>query len=206
VSDAATTADVPAGATGGSLTDWLFRFRELGIVAALVLLFGVTAAFQPGFLAIDSLRDLILNASIFVVLAVGQTLVILTRNIDLSVGSILALSAFMAGDLFLNNPGIPVPLVFVLGMTLGAVAGGINAFLTTFGRVPALVVTLGTLYVFRGIAFLWTDGRQINAEDLPNSFLDLGTANVLGFPLLGLIAIVVTVVVGLFLRDFRYGR
>jgi rhamnose transport system permease protein len=68
------------------------------------------------------------------------------------------------------------------------------------------VVTLGTLYAFRGVAFLWTNGRQVNAETLPDAFLNLGTGSILGIPTLALIALVVVVVVGQALRDFRAGR
>ena len=149
------------------LTEWVLRVRELGIVVALALLIAVTAILEPRFVEADSLRNLALNASIFAILAAGQTLVLVTRNVDLSVGSVLGLSAYLAGDLLSSHPGIPLPLVFVLGMALGAACGLLNGVLVTWGQVPALVVTLGTLYVFRGLAFLWTDGRQVNAETLP---------------------------------------
>ena len=102
------------------LTEFIFRIRELGIVIALVLLILVTGILEPRFLEADSLRNLALNASIFAILAAGQTLVIVTRNVDLSVGSVLGLSAFMAGDVLSSHPGLPWPLVFVLGMALGA--------------------------------------------------------------------------------------
>src|SRR4029078_8393230 len=99
-----------------------------------------------------------------------------------------------------------IPVVIVLGMLLGAACGALNGILVIFGRVPALVVTLGTLYAFRGVAFLWTNGRQVNAETLPDAFLNLGTGSILGVPTLALIALVVVVVVGQALRDFRAGR
>jgi rhamnose transport system permease protein len=194
------------GARARRLTEWVFRVRELGIIAVLALLIGVTGILEPRFLDAGSLRNLALNASIFAILAVGQTLVIITRNVDLSVGSVLGLTAFMAGDLLSKNPGLPLPLVFVLGMALGGACGLLNGVLTTWGRVPALVVTLGTLYAFRGLAFLWTDGRQVNAETLPDAFLNLGTDSVLGIPYLVLIALVVVLVVGQWLRDYRAGR
>jgi len=194
------------GAGARRLTEWVFRVRELGIVIALVLLIAVTAILEPRFIDANSLRNLALNASIFAILAVGQTLVIVTRNVDLSVGSVLGLSAFLAGDLLSSNPGLALPIVFVLGIALGAACGLLNGILVTWGRVPALVVTLGTLYAFRGIAFLWTDGRQVNAETLPDAFLNLGTDSVLGVPFLVLIALVVVVAVGQWLRDYRAGR
>jgi rhamnose transport system permease protein len=188
------------------LTEWVFRVRELGIVVALVLLIAVTAILEPRFVEADSLRNLALNASIFVILAAGQTLVLITRNVDLSVGSVLCLSAYLAGDLLSQHGGLPLVLVFVLGILLGAACGLLNGVLVTWGQVPALVVTLGTLYVFRGIAFLWTDGRQVNAETLPDPFLDLGSDSVAGVPILVLFALVVVVLVGQWLRDYRAGR
>jgi rhamnose transport system permease protein len=199
-------APAESGARARRLTEWVFRVRELGIVVALALLIAVTAILEPRFIESASLRNLALNAAIFAILATGQTLVIVTRNVDLSVGSVLCLSAFLAGDLLSGHPGMPLALVFVLGIGLGAACGLLNGVLVTWGQVPALVVTLGTLYVFRGLAFLWTDGRQVNAETLPDAFLNLGTDSLLGVPILVLIALVVVLVVGQWLRDFRAGR
>ena len=101
------SADAPQAVAGGEarrLTDWVFRVRELGIVGAFVLLMLVTGILEPRFLDADSLRNLALNAAIFAILAAGQTLVIITRNVDLSVGSVLGLAAFMAGDLLSAHP------------------------------------------------------------------------------------------------------
>jgi rhamnose transport system permease protein len=203
---AAPAAAEVSGERARRVVDWVFRVRELGIVVALAALIAVTAILEPRFVEADSLRNLALNASIFAILAAGQTLVIVTRNVDLSVGSVLGLSAFMAGDLLSSNQSLPIPVVIALGMALGAACGALNGVLVTFGKVPALVVTLGTLYAFRGLAFLWTDGRQVNAETLPDSFLNLGTGSVLGMPTLALIALVVVLLVGQALRDVRPGR
>jgi rhamnose transport system permease protein len=201
-------ASAPAveGARARRLTERVFRVRELGIVVVLVALIAVTGILEPRFLETASLRNLALNAAIFAILAAGQTLVLITRNVDLSVGSVLGLSAYFAGDLLSNHQGLPLPLVFVAGIALGAVCGLFNGVLVTFGRVPALVVTLGTLYIFRGVAFLWTNGTQVNAETLPDAFLNLGTDSVAGVPILVIIALVVLLVVGQWLRDYRAGR
>ena len=201
-------APTPAseGARARRITEWVFRVRELGIIVAFLALVAVTGILEPRFLDAGSLRNLALNASIFAILAVGQTLVLVTRNVDLSVGSVLGLSAYLAGDLLSNHQGLPIPVVFVLGMALGAACGLFNGILVTWGQVPALVVTLGTLYMFRGLAFLWTNGTQVNAETLPDAFLNLGTDSVLGVPFLVLIALVVMLAVGQWLRDYRAGR
>ena len=194
------------GARASGLAERVLRIRELGIVAALALLIGVTAILEPRFIETASLRNLALNASILAILAVGQTLVIVTRNVDLSTGSVLGLSAFLAGDLLQGHPGMDLPLVFLAGIALGAACGLFNGILVTWGQVPALVVTLGTLYAFRGLAFLWTEGRQVNAETLPDPFLNLGSDSIAGVPILVLIAVVIVLVVGQWLRDYRPGR
>jgi rhamnose transport system permease protein len=199
-------AAAPERVNARRLTEVVFRVRELGIVVALVLLIAVTAILEPRFVEADSLRNLALNASIFVILAAGQTLVLITRNVDLSVGSVLCLSAYLAGDLLSKHGGMSLILVFVLGMLLGAACGLLNGVLVTWGQVPALVVTLGTLYIFRGVAFLWTDGRQVNAETLPDAFLNLGADSIAGIPILVVFAVVVVVLVGQWLRDYRAGR
>ena len=194
------------GTRSVGLAERVLRIRELGIVAALALLIAVTAILEPRFIETASLRNLALNASILAILAVGQTLVIVTRNVDLSTGSVLGLSAFLAGDLLQKHPGMALPLVFLLGIALGAACGLFNGILVTWGQVPALVVTLGTLYAFRGLAFLWTDGRQVNAETLPDAFLNLGSDSIAGVPILVLIALVIVLAVGQWLRDYRPGR
>jgi rhamnose transport system permease protein len=184
----------------------LLRARELGIVLALVALVAVTAASNPRFLSVQSIRDLALNAAILVVLAVGQAVVVITRNIDLSVGSVLGLSAYAVGSLLQAVPGTPVVLALLVGLAFGAACGLVNGTLVRFGNVPALVVTLGTLYVFRGIAYFWAGGQQINADEMPGAFLGFGTATILGIPWLILIAVAVVLGAGFVLTSYRTGR
>jgi rhamnose transport system permease protein len=194
----------PAART--SAIERVLRARSLGILLALVVLVVVTASSNSRFVGSQSLRDIALSTAVLAVLVVGQTVVIVTRSIDLSVGSVLGLSAYAAGTLLHAHPGTPVVGAVLLGMSLGAVCGLLNAVLVRFGRVPALVVTLGTLYIYRGIAFFWAGGQQINADQMPASFLSFGTATVLGVPQLVLIALVVMAVVGVVMARYRSGR
>lgn len=180
--------------------------REFGIVVALALLVLVTVVDNPAFLSPQSLRDLVLGAAVLVVLAVGQTVVVVSRNIDLSVGSVLGLAAFATGELLSSAPGTPIALVVLLGVGVGALCGAVNGALVAVARVPALVITLGTLYVFRGLDHSWAKGRQVNASDLPRDFLRLGTSTVLGVPVPALVAVAVVLVVGFALRSYRSGR
>ncbi|PPK98006.1 rhamnose transport system permease protein [Kineococcus xinjiangensis] len=189
-----------------SAVERVLKARSLGIVLALVVLVAVTAAANPLFVSGQSLRDIALSTAILAILAVGQTIVIITRSIDLSVGSVLGLSAYAAGSLLQAAPGTPIVVAIGLAMLVGAACGLVNAVLVRFGGVPALVVTLGTLYIYRGIAFFWAGGQQINADEMPGNYLGFGTATVLGVPVLVLIAAVVLVVAGIVLGRYRAGR
>lgn len=182
------------------------QVRELGVLLAVAVLIVATWLYNPGFLSAQGVRDLFLGATVLSVLAVGQALVLITKNVDLSVGSVMGLAAFGTGVLFVTFPGLPVPVVVVCGIAIGAVCGLLNGVLVTSVQVPSLVVTLGTLYAYRGLNHWWADGGQINAHDMPGSFLALGRISVLGVPLPAAVAIVTVVAIGLYLSHYRSGR
>jgi rhamnose transport system permease protein len=188
-----------------SLTDTVFRAREISIAGCLVLLILGTWLANHRFLSDQGIKDLLLNSSILVLLAVGQSVVVLTRNIDLSVGSVVGLSAFACGK-FVSGSDRNVVLALLLGLALGALCGLVSGSLVSFGRVPALVVTLGMLYIIQGIDYWWAHGEQINAANVPSSVLTLGSGSVLGIPYLPLIAAVVLAAVAYYLRSYRSGR
>ncbi|WP_448002796.1 ABC transporter permease [Agromyces bauzanensis] len=185
----------------------VFKARETAIVIALVAVILVATISNPSFLfSSDGFRDLLLTPSLLMLVAVGQAIVIITRNVDLSVGSILGLTAYLTGRLFIDVPGIPVVVVFLAGIVFGALLGLINGALVALAKVPALVITLGTLYIYRGINVAWAGSDRINASDLPADFRGLGTGQLLGIPILTIIAAVVLVVAAWYLRNLRSGR
>jgi rhamnose transport system permease protein len=112
----------------------------------------------------------------------------------------------MTGTLFVGRPGLPVVVAVVAGVLVGIVCGAVNGAVTAVGKVPSLVVTLGTLYVFRGVDYAWAGGRQINAADLPDSLLTLGSGRLLGVPYLVAITVVLVAVAAFALRSYRSGR
>jgi len=201
-----TTAAPPAARARSArdLADLVFRARELSLVAALAVLVVITAGVNPGFLSGQGIEDILLNTAILALLAVGQSLVVITRNLDLSVGSVVGLVAFVTGDLLASDLGV-VPGVLA-GVAIGALCGLLNGLLVSFCRVPALVVTLGTLYVIQGVCHYLAHGRQINAVDLPAGLLALGNGAVFGVPYLPLITLVVMLAVGYYLRAYPSGR
>ena len=184
----------------------LLRQREVPVTLALIALVTFTYIANPLFLSPQGLKDLLLNSTIVIILAVGQTLVIVTRNVDLSVGSILGIVAFATGTLFATVPGIPIVAVFLIGMLLGGLLGAINGLLVTVAKVPSLVITLGTLYIYRGLNNAWAGGTQYFAGDRPDAFGSLSVDTILGFPLITLIAIVVVIIVAVYLAGTRPGR
>jgi rhamnose transport system permease protein len=195
-----------ARARADQIVSTLGRIRELGLVFALLIIVIVVGLQQPRFLSPNNIRQILEAVSILAVLAVGQTMVVLTRNVDLSVASIVGLVAFVAGDLFKRNPGISVPLVVTLVLLLGLGLGAINGLLVTFGQVPAIVATLGTLYVYRGIDYLIASGRQITVSDVPTAYRDIANAEPFGIPLPIIITAVVVLAGTYLLRYTRFGR
>lgn len=202
----ATVESLPSAGFGTRI--WgVLRSRETGIFLALALVIVITTVRNPSFLfSADGWRDLLLTPAIVAVVAIGQAVVIISRNVDLSVGSMVGLSAYLVGSLFVAFPGFPVPLMFVVGIAFGALLGLINGALVAFGKVPAMVITLGTLYAYRGINVAWTGSNRINASDMPDDFLALGTQQILSIPVLTIIALVILAAVAWYMANNRGGR
>ena len=197
----------PGSSGAAKLVRKIATAREAGIAVALVLIIVAATAANPTFLfSSDGFRDLLLTPSLLLLVAVGQAIVILTRNIDLSVGSIVGLTAYLTGQLFIGIEGIPIIVVFFAGVLLGGLLGAINGLLVAWAKVPALVITLGTMYIYRGINVAWAGSNLVNASDMPRDFRGLGTDRLLGVPMLTFIAVVVRVGAAWYLRNIRGGR
>lgn len=184
----------------------VLAMREFPVAFALILLVFATWMANPRFLAPQGTKDLLLNATIMMIMAAGQSLIIITKSVDLSVGSTLGLTAFLTGTLFASSPSMPIAVVFVAGIAFGALLGSVNGLLVTTAKVPAMVITLGTLYVFRGINNWWAGSTQYFAGDRPAAFGNLSVTTLLGIPLITILAIAVIVAVSLFQRYSRAGR
>jgi rhamnose transport system permease protein len=147
-----------------------------------------------------------LNISILSIVALGQTIVILTRGIDLSVSSTIGLVAMMVSFVVKQNQDFPILLAVLLGMALGAVLGIFNGLIITYGKVPPIIATLGTLSVYRGLVFYYSQGTWVNSYELPGGFKLLSKGTPLGSPNMVIIAILVAVIVFYFLNYTRTGR
>jgi rhamnose transport system permease protein len=150
-------------------------YRREGSIATAIVALGLLLAFAaPGFFARDNLSDLFLANLPVLIVALGMTLVILTGQIDISVGSVFAIAGIVAG--LLAKAGLPMPLVVLATCVVGAVLGGVNGTLVAYVRIPSIVVTLATMVALRDGLRWATDGAWV--QDLPANFQWLGLSQV----------------------------
>lgn len=184
----------------------LFKLREVQLVAVIVAMIGLIAIRFPSFVEPSSLGNVFNDTSILIILALGQMTVILTKCVDLSTAATLALCGMVAA--MLNNlfPDLPVPLLVLAAILTGAAAGAVNGLLVWKLDIPPIVVTLGTMTIYRGIIFLISDGKWINAHEMTDGFRALPRETLLGVPVLSLCAIVVIAIMAVGLKRLSTGR
>ncbi|GAB2469070.1 ATP-binding cassette domain-containing protein [Jatrophihabitans fulvus] len=180
--------------------------REAGLVAALAVMVVVITLVNSRFLSSTNLDSISGEASLVGFVAAGQLLVVLTRNIDVSVGSVIGLTAYLFGEFVKEHPNAPVVVGFLVAAGIGLACGLVNGLMVAYGGVPSIVVTLGTQYVFRGVDSLLSDGKEIAPGDIPQHVQDALNRNLFGPSALVWVTIAVFVVVGLALRWTTTGR
>jgi rhamnose transport system permease protein len=183
-----------------------FRLREIGIVMALGAAIVFFALRASHFLSTGNWQGIAQNVAIVVVVAVGETMVVLTRNIDLSVGSIVGLSAYLSAATFAHHGGAPLVLVALFAMAIGLGLGIFNGLLVAVARIPAIIATLATLAIIRGVDTAITGGGNITAYELPDRFLEIASSRPAGLPTLAWIALGVAIAGAAALRWAPWGR
>ena len=205
----ASITDVQDRKRSSDLSVRLSRFREIGIVIFLVVVIGITLILKPDFLRPINIRSILLWIPLVIIIATGEMMVIITRGIDVSVGSILAFSGIVVGMIFRDNPEFNIYLGVILGILLGMLLGAINGVLVAFANIPPIITTLGTLSVYRGFVFIVSEGRQIDPNHVPVELIRWSQRGPFGlqwFPWVVLIALLVAVAAALLLRYTRRGR
>jgi len=189
------------------------QLRELSLVFLIVLIFLFFGTQIEGYFSPRIFNRVTSDVAIMAVVAIGETLCLLTRNYDLSVGSVVGLTAFFTGKLLSFYPDTTMPIVAVLfAVGLGAALGLLNGVLVAYGRVPSLIVTLGTMAIYRSIIVAFPAGtKNVVTHELPEWILDLGRANLFsigGFAIRPLVAVglVMVVVFQLVISYLRFGR
>ena len=169
----------------------LFRLREFWLAIGIAVMIGAIATRAPSFAAPANLADIFNNTAILMILALGQMVVILTRSIDLSIAANVALSGMVIALLNSTMPWIPVPLLILAAPLIGLALGAVNGFLVWKLDIPAIVVTLGTLTIYRGTTFLVAGGQWVNAAEMTPDFIGITRIELFGLPLLSWFAVLI---------------
>lgn len=184
----------------------LFRAREAGILVMLVLFVAVVSLIQPRFFSTETLRIVLLAVPLILVAAMGQMMVLVSRNVDLSIGSILGFSAIAAGMVFRDYPDLPLAVGFAVGVLSGAALGFVNGLVVTIFKLPSIIVTLGTLSLYRGLLFILSGSKQIDPNDIPEPLIRMAQTSPIGIPWIVIIAFAVAFATWLFVTYTQVGR
>lgn len=182
----------------------IFARREAGILVMIVLFCIAVGIARPRFLTLDELRIILLLVPLILIGAMGQMLVIVARHVDLSIGSTQAFAAIVTGMMFKFFPDVPWFVGFPVAIGIGMVLGLINGALITTFRLPAIIVTLGTLNLYRGLTFIVSDAKQIDRQYIPNAIKAMSTGA--GVPVIIIMALGVAVLTYWFANHTRVGR
>ena len=184
----------------------LISSREALLIAAILALLALISTRFPGFVAPSNLAAVFNDTAPLILLAIGQMIVILTRCIDLSVAANLALTGMVAAMVNLALPGLPVIAILAIAIALGTLLGMVNGFLVWKLDIPPIVVTLGTMTIYRGIIFILSDGKWVNSHEMSAAFKAFPRANLLGLPVMSWIAIAAVILFTLVLSRTTLGR
>lgn len=182
----------------------LFQFREASILSIIVILFILLSLTTPGFLTVENLKTILIGLALDGIVAVGTTLVLIAAGVDLSVGSVLALSGVLAGYLAYNGMNIWAASVIAIAVSL--CTGFLNGFFISRVGLNPLIMTLGMMSIARGVAYVITEGAPVSVTGLDPGFLFLGQGDILGIPMLVIILLVVVFIGDILLRKSAYLR
>jgi len=184
----------------------LIRSREFWLAVIIVAMIAATSLRAPGFASPGNLAGIVNDTAILMILALGQMTVILTRSIDLSMASNLALTGMIVALVNAAHPAIPVPALMALAALCGLLLGAFNGALVWLLGIPAIVVTLGTLTIFRGVIFLIAGGQWVNADAMSAGFVQYTRIEFLGLPLLTWYAVAIAAAFFLLMTRSALGR
>src|SRR5665811_1102852 len=193
MAESGVTATVGAGRTRGQWLSTVARQRELSLVAIMFVLGGLVSVTAPQFLTLSNLSQVAVLASIVAVAAVGEALVMITRNIDLSVEAMIGLVAYCVA-IVLQRHALDAPVAIALGIGIGLVLGMINGAVVTLLKVPSIAVSYTHLTLFRGVDYLIAGSHQVPLAGLPPGFTDPARDSILGIPIFVLVTLLVVVI------------
>ena len=180
--------------------------REALLTGAIIVLLGLVATRFPSFITPVNLASVFNDTSPLILLAIGQMIVILTKCIDLSVAANLALTGMVVAMINVVAPDVPVVVIMIVAIGLGTLMGAFNGILVWKLDIPPIVVTLGTMTIFRGIIFLISDGKWVNSHEMTDAFKAFPRAEFFGVPTMSWTAIFVLIVFTIVMTRTTVGR
>ncbi|WP_312887816.1 ATP-binding cassette domain-containing protein [Mesorhizobium caraganae] len=170
--------------------DFLKR-REFGLLTAMLAVAIPVTIINPRMVSAANLTAVSMDAALLIVAALAQMLVLITRNIDLSIAAVIGLSAYMAASMVQAYPGLDIAIGLITACAVGGFAGLLNGLVVTRGKIPAIVVTLASMSIFRGFNSIWAAGDQVSADEVTQAWLDMTGLKIAGVPLIVVIAILI---------------
>lgn len=182
-----------------SLKSFLIKYKSL---VGLIVLCAIVSVISPRFLTVGNITNVLTQVSVNAIISIGMTFVILTGGIDLSVGSVLAISGAVAASLYKSNSSVLVAIIAAL--VIGALIGYMNGFIIARGKIQAFIATLATMTIFRGGTYVFTQGNPISG--LGESFTNLGNQKIIGIPLPVIFMFVVVLLGAYVTSQTKFGR
>lgn len=180
--------------------------RELLLLVAIALVLGIISSRFPAFITLSNLAAVFNDTSLLILLAIGQMIVILTKCIDLSVAANLALTGMVVSLINISAPGLPIIVTLAVATGFGACLGMFNGILVWKLDIPPIVVTLGTMTIFRGTIFLLTEGKWVNSHEMSDTFKAFPRTELLGLPVLSWFAIAAVILFTIVMTRTTLGR
>lgn len=181
----------------------VFQMKESGVIIPTVLFMVIIAIVNPAFISMANIFNVLRSTGFTLITALGMTFVLIAGGLDLSVGSVLALGGCVSGMVMVNL-GAPIWVAILLGCGVGFLIGFLNGIIIVKCRIPALIMTLGMMYMARGIVYIVTEGVPI--YPLPVQFQAIEQQDVFGIPKVILICIVLGAAAHIFLKKTTVGR
>lgn len=175
------------------------RLRVVSVFLSFVLVALAFALSSPNFRSLQNLKVIAFNASLIAIVACAEAIVVTTRNLDVSVGSIIGLAGYVTAQFAAGHPDAG-PLIVLVAVAIGLALGLANGLVVAYGKVPSIVATLGTLAIFRGVTFMLGRGIEVPSGNLPRWMIRGADATVAGVPLVVLVAVAVTLALAFLLR------
>lgn len=191
-----------------SQAEWTKRLllltRNLGPLVLLVFLVILFSSLAPRFLLVSNIATVLFTAAILNMASLAQALVMFTRNLDLSIGAVMAAAGYLPALVYTETHAIG-PLLIPAAILVGAIFGLVNGVIVAYGRIPSLVATLGTLSIFRGLIYSAADGQQIGASQQAPWLLEFVSAKVADIPVIVIVAFLLTALAAFVMRQTAFG-